>query len=85
MLGWSIQQLAAKSKISQSSIRRIEATFGVPEGVTLDLLVRLQEYFEGRGFVFTWDDRAGPGVQWGRYPGRRVGDRREGAASGSGK
>jgi transcriptional regulator with XRE-family HTH domain len=79
MLTWSVRQLASKAKISDSSIRRIEIGFGVPENVSLDLRVRLQEYFEGRGFHFTWSDHVGPGVSWNRYPGRRSGlDRRQG-------
>jgi transcriptional regulator with XRE-family HTH domain len=80
MLTWSIQELARKAKISDSSIRRIEASFGVPDNVTLDLLTKLQEYFESRGFIFSWADEAGPGVHWPRYPGRfKPGDRRQAA------
>lgn len=77
MLSWSVRQLAAKSKISDSSIRRIEIGFGIPENVTLDLRVKLQSYFESRGFKFTWSDDVGPGVSWNRYPGKRV-ERRSG-------
>jgi hypothetical protein len=76
MLDWSVRQLAAKARISDSSIRRIEVGFGVPENVSLDLRVRLQEYFESRGFTFTWSEHAGPGVSWNRT-GRR--ERRVGA------
>lgn len=70
MLTWSVRQLASKSKISDSSIRRIEIGFGIPENVTLDLRVRLQSYFESRGFVFVWSDTLGVGVYWNRRPGR---------------
>lgn len=76
MLAWSINRLARSSEISESTIRRIEAGYGVPEGVTLDMLEKLKLYFEGRGFVFTWNDHSGPGLQWGKYPGRRASDRR---------
>jgi hypothetical protein len=77
MLKWPIEHLAKKAKISVSSIRRIEASFGVPDNVTLDMLAYLQEYFESRGFIFSWADEAGPGVHWPRYPGRfNPGDRR---------
>lgn len=76
MLDWSVRHLAKKSRISESSIRRIEVGFGVPENVSLDLRVRLQEYFEGRGFHFTWSDAIGPGVSYRR--GGRV-ERRVGA------
>lgn len=76
MLNWSVRQLALRSKVSDSSIRRIEVGFGVPENVSLDLRVRLQEYFEGRGFKFTWRPEEGPGVSWrrGRENKRRAGD-----------
>lgn len=66
MLNWSVRQLAARARISDSSIRRIEIGFGVPENVTLDLRVKLQEYFEGKGFKFKWDPDLGPGVFWNR-------------------
>lgn len=69
MLMFSRNDLARHSKLSASSIGRIEGAFGVPENVTLDLLVRLQEYFEGRGFRFSWDGGHGPGVQWANYLG----------------
>jgi hypothetical protein len=75
MLTWSVRQLATKCKISDSSIRRIEVGFGVPENVSLDLRARLQSYFESRGFTFTWSDQDGPGVSWNRS-GRR--ERRNG-------
>lgn len=73
MLMWSVRQLAQQSGISESSIRRIEAEFGVPETVTLDLLMRLREFYEGKGFTFTFEPD--PGVTWRRNE-RRVGDRR---------
>lgn len=62
MLMWSVRQLAAKSKISDSSIRRIE----VSDNVSLDLRVKLQTYFEARGFMFVWDEHHGAGVFWQR-------------------
>ena len=76
MLMWSIKHLAKSSKISESTIRRIETGFEVPDGVTLDMLERLKAYFESRGFVFTWTEDAGPGIQWNKYPSRRKNDRR---------
>lgn len=83
MLMWSIRQLAEASGISESSIRRIESDFGVPNNVTLDLLVRLREFYEGKGFSFLFDDLKGPGLQWRRQERRRgTGDRR-GSGGGS--
>jgi transcriptional regulator with XRE-family HTH domain len=73
MLTWSVRQLAQQSGISESSIRRIESEFGVPENVTLDLLTRLREFYEGKGFTFTFEPD--PGVTWRRKE-RRRGDRR---------
>lgn len=75
MLAWSVRQLAQKCDISDSSIRRIEASFDVPEKVSLETLLRLKEFYEGRGFRFFRDD-AGPGVQWRRKERRTSRDRR---------
>jgi len=66
MLNWSVRKLAIRSKISDSSVRRIEVGFGAPENVTIDLCVKLRAYFESRGFHFTFDDTIGPGVSWNR-------------------
>jgi transcriptional regulator with XRE-family HTH domain len=76
MLTWSVRQLAEASGISESSIRRVEASFGVPDTVTLDLLVKLQGFFEGRGFKFEWRDQDGPGVFWRRTERRQGVERR---------
>lgn len=82
MLSWSVRQLAQNSGISDSSIRRIESVFGVPDNVTLDLLEKLQAYFESRGFRFAWDDIDGPGVYWRRRVERRSGKDRRGSSNG---
>jgi transcriptional regulator with XRE-family HTH domain len=78
---WSVRRLAKASGISESSIRRIESGFGVPENVTLDLLVRLREFYEGKGFVFIWNDDA-PGVQWRKKERRRGPPDRRGSGGG---
>lgn len=70
MLNWTIRDLCENSTISESSIRRVESASGVPN-VSLDLLVKLREFFESRGFVFTMSDRDGPGVRWVDYPWRK--------------
>jgi hypothetical protein len=70
MMMQSVRQLAEESSISESSIRRIESVYGVPENVTADLLLKLHAHFERCGFKFTWDEGA-PGVAWGAYPGNR--------------
>lgn len=82
MLMWSVRQLAQASGVSASSIRRIEAGFGTPENVSIELLVRLREYFESRGFHFIFEHERGPGVQWRRRgERRRSADRRGGSGS----
>lgn len=52
VMGLSVQKLARLSGVSESSIRRIE---GHGNGITLDLVVRLQEFFERKDFQFTVD------------------------------
>jgi hypothetical protein len=50
VLDLSAQGLASKSGVSASSIRRAE------DGtVSLDLLARLQEFYEGQGLDFRWE------------------------------
>jgi transcriptional regulator with XRE-family HTH domain len=74
-LAWSVRQVAKASGISDSSIRRVESEFGVPESVTLDLLMRLREFYESKGFIFTFGDET-PGVAWRRKERRSGRDRR---------
>src|SRR6185312_8052943 len=78
MLMWSVLQLAQNSGVSESSIRRIESGFGVPENVSLDLLMRLREFFEARGFTFLFDGEEGSGVRYRRRVERRHAERRRG-------
>lgn len=59
VLGMSVAALAKASGVSESSIRRIEE--GRP--IKVDLVFRLQFYFEGRGFTFLWEPD-GCGVKW---------------------
>lgn len=56
VLRLSVRALAAQSDVSESSIRRIEAAVrNGTDNVTLDLLVRLQNYYESRGLNFRFD------------------------------
>jgi hypothetical protein len=71
MMMKSVRQFAKESGVSDSSIRRVESTYGVPDNVTADLLLKLQAHLERKGFKFTWDDDGSPGVCWGAYPGNR--------------
>ncbi|WP_156436089.1 helix-turn-helix domain-containing protein [Bradyrhizobium pachyrhizi] len=75
ILAWSVRHLAEQSGISESSIKRIEATPGNPE-VSLDLLDKLQRFYEGRGFKFVHNEADGYGVYWRSSERRRGGDRR---------
>jgi transcriptional regulator with XRE-family HTH domain len=84
MLMWSVRQLATASGISDSSIRRIESEFGVPENVSLDLLERLREFYEGKGFHFVFEDPHGPGIHWLRKERRRAANDRRGGGGGGG-
>jgi len=62
-LDLSAKRLAKKSGVSESSIRRAERESDAT--VTLDLLVRLQTYFQDEGISFFWSDTEA-GVKWKR-------------------
>ena len=49
ILGYSVREVAKRSGVSESSIRRIEAG---PAG--LDIRARLQHYYEAQGLRFSW-------------------------------
>lgn len=73
----SVEELGRRSGVSERTIRRIESEWGAPN-VTSDILLKLQSYFEGEGMTFIPEtgNEVGPGVCWGRYPGRRLRDRK---------
>jgi transcriptional regulator with XRE-family HTH domain len=62
-LRWSGSDLAEKSGVSLSSIRRIEAIDGVPDTASVKVLHAIQSAFKVAGieFIGTPDDR--PGVR----------------------
>ncbi|MDX6805734.1 helix-turn-helix transcriptional regulator [Terrihabitans sp. PJ23] len=70
-LRWSVDELARRSGVSEKTIRRIEQVYGVPN-VTLDTMHKLQFCFEQQGMTMIPEDGGaeGPGVRYGRYPGR---------------
>lgn len=80
MLMWSVRQLAQQCAISESSIRRIEAGFDRPEKVSLETLIKLHDFYVGRGFTFFRDER-GAAVAWQRKERRSGADRRGGDGS----
>ncbi|GGC23935.1 transcriptional regulator [Marivita lacus] len=63
-LGWSLADLAERSAVSLSTIRRAEAKIGVPE-INLPNLEALKSTFEAAGieFIGSPDDR--PGIRIG--------------------
>jgi transcriptional regulator with XRE-family HTH domain len=71
---WSVDELAERSGVSEKTIRRIEAVYGVPPNVTVETLLKLQGCFEAHGMTFIPEDGSaeGPGVRFGRYPGRHL-------------
>ena len=75
-LRWDVRRLQQESGVSERTIRRVESVYGVPS-VHTDTLMKLRLAFERQGFVFIPEDGSpdGPGLRWGRYPGRTVADR----------
>ena len=63
MLKWSGENLAKKSGVSLSTIRRIESSEGVPEGQNMKTVVAIKTALEKAGieFIGTPDDK--PGVR----------------------
>lgn len=61
LLNWSVRQLADASKVSVSTIRRIEDADGVPENRELGNIARLRATFEAAGVAFlaTADGKGG--------------------------
>lgn len=63
MLRWSAKKLAEESGLSWPTIQRMEATKGVPGGLTRNLDL-VQKTLEGAGVVFIdQGDGGGPGVR----------------------
>ena len=71
MMGWSIEELARRSGVSEKTVRRMEKVWGVPNA-TAETFSKIQACFEAEGFEFLPDTggKVGPGIRWGSYPGR---------------
>lgn len=82
-LRWSIEELARHSDVSEKTIRRIEKVYGFPPNVTVDTIDKLRACFEAQGMTLIPEDggRDGPGVRYGKYPGRVVQGRASGDAA----
>jgi len=67
----SLDELAERSGVSVSTLRRIENEHGVPT-VQTDTIIKVYSVFKSLGFSFEPDqgDERGPGIFWGSYPGR---------------
>ena len=71
MMGWSVDELARRSGVSEKTVRRMEKVWGVPNA-TAETFAKVQACFEAEGFEFLPDTggKIGPGIRWGNYPGR---------------
>ncbi len=62
LLSWSAAELAAMSGLSERTLQRMEATEGIPAGLSRNLEL-VQKTLEGAGIVFIDEDELGPGVR----------------------
>ena len=71
MMGWSIDELARRSGVSEKTVRRMEKVRGVPNA-TAETFSKIQACLEAEGFEFLpeLDGRIGPGLRWGNYSAR---------------
>ncbi len=63
MLRWSGEALANAAGVSLSSIRRVEASFGVPEGQNMKTLLAIKNALEAAGIEFIGTPEDAPGVR----------------------
>ena len=61
-LGWSIDVLAEKTSISSRTIKRIEATIGIPNATAANLKL-IKQTLEQAGVEFIGTADEGPGVR----------------------
>ena len=61
-LGWSIDVLAEKTSISSRTIKRIEATIGIPNATAANLKL-IKQTLEQAGVEFIGTAEEGPGVR----------------------
>lgn len=62
-LRWSGEDLAQKSGVSLSSIRRVESAEGIPEGQNLKTLLSIKAALEEGGVEFVGSPEDRPGVR----------------------
>ena len=63
MLKWSGEDLSRIAGVSLSSIRRVEAASGVPEGQQVKTLLAIQHALEKGGIEFIGTPEDAPGVR----------------------
>ena len=66
-LGWSIDVLAEKTSISSRTIKRIEATSGIPNATPANLKL-IKQTLEQAGIEFIGSVDDGPGVRLWKQP-----------------
>ena len=62
LLGWSALVLAEKSSVGVATIRRYEATDGIPDG-RVGPLLKVKQTLEAAGIEFIGDPVSSPGVR----------------------
>ena len=65
--GWSIDVLAEKTSISSRTIKRIEATIGIPNATAANLKL-IKQTLERAGVEFIGTADEGPGVRLWKQP-----------------
>jgi transcriptional regulator with XRE-family HTH domain len=63
LLRWSGEDLARAAGVSLSSIRRVEASKGVPEAQNMRTLIAIKKALENAGVRFVGSPEDAPGVR----------------------
>ena len=61
LLGWSAGELAKRSGVGATTLRRYEMLGGIPQG-NINVLLKVQTTLEAAGIIFTGDPLTNPGV-----------------------
>ena len=62
LLGWTAKELAEACDVSQVTIKRYEASHGIPDG-RISQLLNIKSAFEAAGIEFLGDPVESPGVR----------------------
>lgn len=63
LLRWSGEELASRAGVSLSTIRRVEASIGVPEAQNMKTIVAIKKALEQAGVEFIGSPEDRPGVR----------------------